>query len=234
LYIAIASLLASAEIALWCRLAYGDNPSLVLMRSQQFYAWLAIGLLAFALTIGPVYKLFPDLGGKFLMRDARRLIGISGAWFASLHVAIAYVTQYGGSDTSVVSAFTNRSSLLGLGALLILLALAFTSFDRAIRDMGIWWFRLHRLIYTAGFLSVLHAFMIGTHASTLPALLAVCATMLALLICHVTVALRQPKPSSWQWLTITVAFLLLIVIGNYGVQRYTERVILTTAGHSHQ
>jgi DMSO/TMAO reductase YedYZ heme-binding membrane subunit len=127
----------------------------------------------------------------------------------------------------------NKQAILGLLALLMLVALVATSFDKAIKSMGVWWFRLHRLIYAAAFLALLHAFMIGAHATSIGPLMVIIALAVALIILHICVALGRPKTSWWQWLTIALAAMLLIAISNYGVQRYVERIIIIN-GHTHR
>jgi DMSO/TMAO reductase YedYZ heme-binding membrane subunit len=190
-------------------------------------------MMVLALLIGPSYKLFPKLPGGAAMRDARRLFGVSGAWFAMLHAILAYISQARGSGAAPQTLLINTPMLLGIASLVILLALAFTSFDRAFKGMGIWWFRLHRLIYTAGFVALIHAFMVGAHASDIGPLMVLCSAVLLLLILHTCVILQRPKISEWHIAGLVIAFILLIIIGNYGVQRYVQRTILLTE-HSHQ
>lgn len=232
-YIAIASLLISLVVWMWAQAAFGGNPTLVLIRIEEAYAWISVGFLATALSVGPVFKLFPNSPGKGQWFDARRLLGISAAYFASLHVVFVSASETSGGGVSLSTFLFNPQAILGLIALLMLLALVATSFDKAIKTMGVWWFRLHRLIYAASFLALLHAFMIGAHATSIGPLMVVIALATALVILHICVALGRQKASRWQWLTIVLAALLLIAVSNYGVQRYVERVIIIN-GHTHQ
>lgn len=233
LYIGIGTAMVSIEVWVWAQAAFGDNPSLMLIRAEEVYAWLALTMMTLALMIGPLYKLFPKLPAGTAMRDARRLLGVSGAWFAVLHAALAYTSQARGSGADPQTLLVNTPMLLGIAGLIILLALAFTSFDKAFKGMGIWWFRLHRLIYTAGFLALIHAFMVGAHASNIGPLMVLCCVVLLLLILHTCAALQRPKVSEWHIIGLVVAFVLLVIVGNYGVQRYVQRTILLTE-HSHQ
>lgn len=166
-YIALITLIATAEIYWWTVSVYGDS-STTLIRLQEIYAWTAVGFLVAALSVGPLTAIFKNLPGKSLLRDARRMFGISAAWFASWHVGISYVSQFQAANPFSLPGEYQLAFGLGLLAFVILLALTFTSFNAAFRKLGIWWFRLHRLIYLAVLLILLHAFMIGVHATTLP------------------------------------------------------------------
>jgi DMSO/TMAO reductase YedYZ heme-binding membrane subunit len=163
LYIAIAIGLVTLETWWWASASYAGS-SLFAIRLEEVFAWLALGLLVVTMLIGPVYKIWPKLPAKFLMRDARRLLGVGTAWFAALHVGIVYTSLFKWVNPLDLPPQYQHSFVLGVTGLLILLALAFTSFDRAFRGMGIWWFRLHRLVYTALVVSLWHAYLSGTHA----------------------------------------------------------------------
>lgn len=164
-YIALATGLTTAELYWLMRSIYGAS-SVGAIRLQETYAWIALSLVLVTVAIGPVYSLAPHLPGKSILRDARRMLGISAAWFASWHVGISYVNQFQSANPLYLPTVYQRAFLIGLIALLILLALAVTSFDKAFRSLGIWWFRLHRLVYAGILLILLHAFNIGVHATS--------------------------------------------------------------------
>jgi DMSO/TMAO reductase YedYZ heme-binding membrane subunit len=223
LYIGIGIVLLSLQAWWWAEEAYIGDPDLITSRLHEAYGWLSLLFLASALAIGPAYKLAPKLPGKSVMRDARRLIGVGAAWFATLHVAIAYFVSFKAiNPTNIVEPYS-RAFLLGVLALLCLWALAFTSFDAAFKGMGIWWFRLHRLIYAAVGLAVWHAFSIGVHATSLTALGIIISVALVLFITHVHVALQQAgRVTEWQILTLIGIFVLLVILSNYGIQQYID------------
>ncbi len=191
LWLAIAFGLITLEVAWWANSLYAGTP-LFAVRLEEVYAWLAVGLLAITLCIGPVYRLFPAAPAKLLMRDARRLLGVGTAWFATLHAVIVYVGPFGFPNPLHLLPAFRWSLLLGVVALAILLAMAFTSFDKAFRGMGIWWFRLHRLVYTAGVLIIVHSILIGSHAR---------------------------KPSVYWWLIITSGVLVLVQLAAWQEKR---------------
>jgi sulfoxide reductase heme-binding subunit YedZ len=233
LYIAIGIVLVAAQVWWWANTVYNGDPDMIAARMHEVYGWLSLLLLATALSIGPLYKLAPNFPGKFLMWDARRLFGIGAATFASLHIGIAYFAAFDAVNPLELSMQYQKAFALGVVALLILLAMAFTSFDAAIKRMGIWWFRLHRLVYAAAAVAVLHAFMIGVHATSVPALSIVIGVALILFVSHVHVALQQAKPLSvWQLLTLGGTLVVLIALSNYGIQQYIEQTV--TQGHLHR
>ncbi len=215
-YIAIAILLVTLEVWWWASVSYSGS-ILFATRLEEAYAWLALGLVSLAISIGPIYSIVPKLPGNAIMRDARRLIGIGGAWFASLHVAIAYVALFKAANPFDLPKSYQQSFALGIIALLILLAMAFTSFDKAFTSMGIWWFRLHRFVYVALLLGLFHAFFTGVHATQWPALIILTAVAAVLVAMHGYLAfVRADRASIWQILAISYGLFLLIVIFNYG------------------
>lgn len=166
-YIALGTIITTAEVYGWTQSVYGAS-STGGIRLQEIYAWLSVALLIFTLAIAPLCKLLPRLPGKPILRDARRMLGISAAWFACWHVGISYINQFQSANPLNLPVIYQRAFALGLVALIILLALVATSFDTAFRRLGIWWFRLHRLIYLGVLLIIFHAFMIGVHAVSWP------------------------------------------------------------------
>ncbi len=225
LYIALAAVLIAAEVWWWATAVYGSS-NLATIRMQEVYAWLALGLMTVAVFIGPTLKLFPKLPGKGLLRDARRMLGISGAGFAALHVGIAYIALFKLPNPTTLADSYQKAFLLGAVALVILLLMAFTSFDRAFHKMGIWWFRLHRLVYVALLLALLHAFMIGSHAVGWPALITVALAAVVLLAFHVILMLRHERPGNLQVITITYAVLFAAAVLNYGLSQHLGYNIL--------
>lgn len=218
-YIACGALLITLETIWWAHAAYGGS-TLYPTRIEEVYAWLAVGLLTVAVSIGPVYKLFPKLPAKRILEDGRRWIGISAAWFSLLHVLIAYFTLFKGSNPLQLPKAYQESFLVGIIALLILLAMALTSFDKAFKSMGIWWFRLHRLVYVAIVLTLLHAFLIGVHATDLPVLIIISSLVGLLILAYVWIAFVRKRPSRWQLITIMAMTLLLIAVLYYGFSQH--------------
>jgi sulfoxide reductase heme-binding subunit YedZ len=92
----------------------------------------------------------------------RRALGLYAFLYATVHVWLFVGANFGFQLNYIVPEFLQKYYLwAGLPAFAILLALAATSFRRAMKRMGKNWKRLHRYIYLAAILVVLHlAFVI--------------------------------------------------------------------------
>lgn len=138
----------------------------------------ALWMLLACLAITPVRRVHASLAW---MVRFRRMVGLYAFFYATLHL-MTYVFLFSGYDMAtaiagvkaghygepwrqfvliwpsmVDDAEKRRFIQVGLGAWLILLALAVTSPQRVLRWMGGRnWQRLHRLIYVAGGLAVIH------------------------------------------------------------------------------
>jgi methionine sulfoxide reductase heme-binding subunit len=112
-------------------------------------------LLTISLAITPLRRLWPRL--NWLIRF-RRLFGLFAFFYASLHLA-TYVALYAGFDVGTIAGDIARRRFVtaGLAAWLLLLPLAATSTNWAIRKLGgKRWNRLHRLVYAAAVCGVIH------------------------------------------------------------------------------
>lgn len=188
--------------------------TLMATRLEELYAWLSLGLIVLAVIIGPVYKILSKLPGKRVMFDARRMIGIGGAWFASLHVGITYFSLFSAANPLTLPTKYQQSFALGTVAVLILLAMAFTSFDKAFKSMGVWWFRLHRFVYLALLAILAHAFLIGVHATTRPILILLAIASGLLLV--INVGGQRGRPTIYKLVVLASVAMLLAIIFNYG------------------
>jgi sulfoxide reductase heme-binding subunit YedZ len=87
----------------------------------------------------------------------RRALGLYAFMYAAVHFFLFAVVDFGLQFDLIVPEFLQKYYLwAGLPAFIILLALAATSFRRAMRRMGKNWKRLHRFIYLGAILVVLH------------------------------------------------------------------------------
>jgi sulfoxide reductase heme-binding subunit YedZ len=87
----------------------------------------------------------------------RRLLGLFAFFYATLH--LTYVALYAGFDidTMVADIAKRRFITVGVAAWLLLLPLAMTSTNWAIRKLGgKRWRRLHMLVYAAAVCGVVH------------------------------------------------------------------------------
>lgn len=223
-YIGLASLVLTAEAYWWARSVYGDA-STGIIRLQEVYAWIALGLIVVTLAIGPLCSLLPDLPGKAMLRDARRLLGVSAAWFAGWHVGISYINQFHAANPLHLPGVYQRAFAIGLVAFIILLALAVTSFDGAFRGLGRWWFRLHRLIYGAVLLILGHAFMIGVHATSWAFIGSLTATVALVLAAHFYLGFGPGRePTTLRSFILCYGLLVTIAVFAYG---YTQHLNLS-------
>lgn len=154
--------------------AYADPVNYITHFTGDWTLWLLLATLA----VTPVRRINTSLA--WLIRF-RRMLGLYAFFYASLHLA-TYVFLFSGYDTAMAIAGLRAGHLdepwrqlrliwpsmvddaekrrfiqVGLGAWLILLALAVTSPQRVLRAMGgRAWRGLHRFIYLAATLAVIH------------------------------------------------------------------------------
>lgn len=87
----------------------------------------------------------------------RRPLGLYAFMYASLHFIVFSVIDYG-ADLALLreAIFEKPYALVGFAALLTLIPLALTSTKESMRKLGPAWKKLHRLVYAAGLLVILH------------------------------------------------------------------------------
>jgi len=112
-------------------------------------------LLTISLAITPLRRLSPRL--NWLIKF-RRLMGLFAFFYASLHL-LTYIALYAGFDVNSMAADIAKRRFItaGVAAWLLLLPLAATSTNWAIRKLGgKRWNRLHKLVYAAAVCGVIH------------------------------------------------------------------------------
>lgn len=148
------------------------NPVEFVLRSCGI--WALTGLLL-TLTITPLRQI---TGWNSLIRY-RRMLGLFVFFYAILHVTIWFVLDRESSWSAVLKDVVRRPFItVGFTAFLILLALAITSTNGWMRRLKRNWVRLHRLVYLAAPLAVLHYWWLVKRDIRQPALYAVLLTML--------------------------------------------------------
>lgn len=131
----------------------GANPAEALIRSLGDWALRAL-VLVLAITPLRVMAGWPQLA-RF-----RRMAGLFVFFYASLHWLSYAWFDMGLVWADIVADVPKRPFILvGTLAWLLLLTLALTSFNRAIRTLGAArWQALHRAVYAVAVLAVLHFF----------------------------------------------------------------------------
>lgn len=129
----------------------GANPAEALIRSTG--DWTLRGL-CLTLAITPLRQL---TGWTALLR-LRRMVGVFTFCYGLLHFLCYAWLDMGLVPADIVRDIVKRPFILvGSGALLLMLPLAATSFDRALRALGgARWRALHRAVYAVAVLAVVH------------------------------------------------------------------------------
>lgn len=113
----------------------------------------ALVLLVLSLACTPLNTLF----GLRQVLPLRKWLGLYSFFYASVHFLIFIGLDYGFNVVLLKEAiFEKRYALVGFLAGLILLLLALTSTRGWMRRLGKRWKQLHRLVYLAGVLAVVH------------------------------------------------------------------------------
>lgn len=113
----------------------------------------AITLLVLSLICTPINTIFK--WSEPLKR--RRTLGLYAFLYATIHVMIFVDLDYGFAWSLLVETVLQKPYIVvGLMTFLLLIPLAFTSFDIWKKRLGKNWKRLHRLIYLIAPLAVLH------------------------------------------------------------------------------
>jgi len=113
----------------------------------------AITLLVLSLACTPLNNIF---GWRELIKR-RRALGLYAFMYATIHVIIFVDLDYGLAWSLIVQTIIEKPYILvGMLTFLMLIPLAFTSFDIWKKRLGKNWKRLHKLVYWLAPLAVLH------------------------------------------------------------------------------
>lgn len=152
-------------------LAYGVstgfmvNPEEFLLR--ELGEW-SLKFLIITLAITPLRKF---TGWAWLM-PLRRMLGLYAFFYASLHLLIFFSADLGFSISKLWHEIVRHPYITaGMGSFIVMLPLAITSTDKMIKRLGGKnWRNLHKLVYAAGILAVLHFYWmkLSKHLTTEP------------------------------------------------------------------
>ncbi|HJQ15017.1 MAG TPA: protein-methionine-sulfoxide reductase heme-binding subunit MsrQ [Anaerolineales bacterium] len=113
----------------------------------------AITLLVLSLACTPLNSLF---GWRELLKR-RRALGLYAFLYATIHVLIFVDLDYGLAWSLIVQTIVEKPYIVvGVIAFLMLIPIAFTSFDIWKKRLGKNWKRLHQLVYWIAPLAALH------------------------------------------------------------------------------
>lgn len=131
----------------------GANPAEALIRSLGDWT---LRFLCLTLAITPLRQ----WTGLTALARLRRMLGLFTAFYATVHFSAYAVFDMGLVWPDIVQDVAKRPFILvGTSAFLLMLPLAATSFNRAIKWLGAArWQRLHRAIYGIALLAILHFF----------------------------------------------------------------------------
>lgn len=162
----------------------GVNPAETL---EHFTGTVALITVLVTLTITPLRR----LSGINALITLRRPIGLWAFAYACAHLSCYLVFDQSFDWAEILKDITKRPYItVGFSAFLILLALALTSTTWSIRKLGgERWQQLHRLVYVAATLGVLHYLWLVKRDVTVPTGLGM--VLLALLALRV-----RPRPGS--------------------------------------
>jgi sulfoxide reductase heme-binding subunit YedZ len=153
LLFAVALLPCATLLAAVLQHTLGPNPAETLIRSLGDWT---LRFLCLTLAITPLRQ-WTNVAA---LARFRRMLGLFTAFYALLHFSSYAVFDMGLVWDDIVRDVAKRPFILvGTTALLLMLPLAATSFNRAVRWLGpARWQRLHRLVYAIALLAILHFF----------------------------------------------------------------------------
>lgn len=150
--IALAGLPAAGLAVEFLRQGVGADPIKALTHLTGEWG-LRFVLLSLAIT--PLRRIF----GLAWLAPLRRTFGLAGFAYAAAHLLVWSVLDLGLDPAALVEDLTERPYVMaGMAAFLLLAALAATSTRSAIKRLGRRWTTLHRAVYAAAGLALLHHF----------------------------------------------------------------------------
>jgi sulfoxide reductase heme-binding subunit YedZ len=130
--------------------ALGANP---IEAATHFSGTWALRFLLVTLAVTPLRR----LGGWHSLVAYRRMLGLTAFAYASVHFSIWAVLDLGLEFGAIVDDVRERPFVTaGFSAFVLLIPLAVTSTRRWMRRLGRRWVWLHRTVYVAAVLAVVH------------------------------------------------------------------------------
>lgn len=201
----------------------GDAGDLRTIRLTEGFALGAVAALYITLTVGPVYKVFPNLSGKEKLLSLRGGFGDVALVFGIVHASLAFWGLLGGFAGWVfLGGVYQVATVLSLTALVLLAALFASGLGNMKKKVfGRYpWFG--KLGYVAGVLLLIHIILIGSHfRSTNGSLFIVGALLVAFLLVLLAQQIDSAIANRFKMQKFMGATLVaLLVIGLYGGKWY--------------
>lgn len=121
----------------------------------------ATRFLVLSLAVTPLGVLFGRFGWWRWLRRRRRILGLAALLYTCAH-ALLYLRETG-TVSATLTDLADASIWTGWLALLVMVPLAITSTDSAVRRLGARWFALHRLAYGVAVLAAIHWYLVEQH-----------------------------------------------------------------------
>lgn len=142
---------------------------------EHFLGLWALRLLMLTLAVTPLRQ----VTGRAVLLRFRRMLGLYAFVYATLHFAAWIVLDLRWDWSQVGAAIAKKPYVtVGFAAWLLLVPLAATSFQKAMRVLGRRWGVLHRAVYAVAVLAVLHFWWLVKSDVREPLLYAVIAAVL--------------------------------------------------------
>jgi sulfoxide reductase heme-binding subunit YedZ len=154
---------------------------------------LALIFLTLSLAVTPARK----ISGINFLSNFRRMLGLFAFFYGVAHLITYSIFNQGGSIRAIINdTIAHPYIALGMLALLVMVPLAATSTNGAIKRMGAArWKRLHQLAYFAAACGVMHYWLLVKKDTRLPMVFAVAVAGLLLYRVYDALRRRSSRPA---------------------------------------
>jgi sulfoxide reductase heme-binding subunit YedZ len=167
----------------------GANPLEYITRTTGM---LTLVFLLLSLLVTPARK----LTGLNWLGKHRRMIGLFAFFYASLHfITYVWFDRFFNFRSTVADIAKRPFIAVGMACFFIMVPLAITSTNKMVKRLGgKRWARLHKIVYLAGILGVLHFYMLVKSDIRLPVRFALVLTIL--FVARVVMVSHRPNSST--------------------------------------
>lgn len=163
----------------------------------------AINLLVLSLACKPIRNIF----GLISFLKIRKPLGLFAFLYAALHFLIFAGLDFEFNFSWIFEEVRVKPFIqIGLSALVLLIPLVITSFNKIHRKMGKWWEILHRMVYLAATLAIIH-YLMAIKGDVLRPIIYLAITFVLLLL-RISPFDRKKLPLKNDWLISLNSFFL--------------------------